>query len=117
MLGHVNAPGTAHGMHAHPNNFLSGVYYVQVLDGADTINFHDARAQTAIIQPTVTEFTAYNTDQVVISVSPGTLIVFPAWLPHSVDANQSELMRISISFNVMFAAFAQTMGQPLWGER
>jgi hypothetical protein len=25
-------------------------------------------------------------------------------------------MRISISFNVMFAAFAQTMGQPLWGE-
>jgi uncharacterized protein (TIGR02466 family) len=113
----VHAPGAAHRMHAHPNNFLSGVYYVQVQDGADTINFHDPRAQTAIIRPTVTELTAYNTDQVVISVSPGTLIVFPAWLPHSVDANQSELMRVSISFNVMFAAFAQTMGQPLWGER
>ena len=113
----VNAPGAAHRMHAHPNNFLSGVYYVQVQEGADTINFHDPRAQTAIIRPAVTELTAYNTDQVVISVSPGTLIVFPAWLPHSVDANQSELMRISISFNVMFAAFAQTMGQPLWGER
>jgi hypothetical protein len=26
-------------------------------------------------------------------------------------------VRISISFNVMFAAFAQTMGQPLWGEQ
>ena len=26
----VNAPGAAHRMHAHPNNFLSGVYYVQV---------------------------------------------------------------------------------------
>jgi hypothetical protein len=38
-------------------------------------------------------------------------------LPHSVDGNQSELMRISVSFNVMFAAFAQTMGQPLWGEQ
>jgi len=113
----VNAPGAAHKMHAHPNNFLSGVYYVQVQDGADTINFHDPRAQTAIIRPAVTELTAYNTDQVVIPVSAGTLIVFPAWLPHSVDANQSELMRISISFNVMFAAFAQTMGQPLWGER
>jgi ectoine hydroxylase-related dioxygenase (phytanoyl-CoA dioxygenase family) len=54
---------------------------------------------------------------VVVSVGPGTLIVFPAWLPHSVHANQSELMRISIGFNVMFAAFAQTMGQPLWGEQ
>jgi len=113
----VNAPGAAHRMHAHPNNFLSGVYYVQVQDGADTINFHDPRAQAAIIRPTVTELTAYNTDQVVISVSPGTLLVFPAWLPHSVDANQSGLMRISISFNVMFAAFAQSMGQPLWGEQ
>ena len=113
----VNAPGAAHRTHTHPNNFLSGVYYVQVQDGADTINFHDPRAQTSIIRPTVTELTAYNTDQVVVSVGPGTLIVFPAWLPHSVHANQSELMRISISFNVMFAAFAQTLGQPLWGEQ
>jgi uncharacterized protein (TIGR02466 family) len=113
----VDAPGAAHTMHAHPNNFLSGVYYVQAQEGADTINFHDPRAQTAIIRPAVAELTAYNTDQVVISISPGTLIVFPAWLPHSVDANHSELMRISISFNVMFAAFAQTMGQPLWGEQ
>ena len=113
----INAPGAAHKMHAHPNNFLSGAYYVQVQEGADSINFHDPRAQTAIIRPAVTELTAYNTDQVVISINPGTLIVFPAWLPHSVDANRSELMRISISFNVMFAAFAQTMGQPLWGER
>jgi len=88
-----------------------------VQHGADPINFHDPRAQTAILRPAVTELSAYNTDQVVISVTPGTLIVFPAWLPHSVDANQSELMRISVSFNVMFVAFAQTMGQPLWGEQ
>jgi len=113
----VNAPGAVHRMHAHPNNFLSGVYYVQVQDGADTINFHDPRPQPAVIRPPVTELTAYNTDQVVTAVRIGTLIVFPAWLQHSVDANQSELTRISISFNVMFAAFAETIGQPLWGEQ
>ena len=67
----VNAPGAAHRMHAHPNNFLSGVYYVQVQDGAAT-DPERRRDHTA-----VTELTAYNTDQVVISVSPGTLIVFP----------------------------------------
>ncbi|MET1084962.1 MAG: putative 2OG-Fe(II) oxygenase, partial [Burkholderiales bacterium] len=75
------------------------------------------RAQTAIIRPAVTELTAYNTDQVVLTVNTGTLIVFPAWLLHSVDTNQSELPRISIGFNVMFAEFAKTMGQPLWGEQ
>jgi uncharacterized protein (TIGR02466 family) len=112
----INAPGAAHRMHAHPNNFLSGVYYVQVQDRADTINFHDPRAQTAVIRPAVTELTAYNTDQVVVAIDTGTLIVFPAWLLHSVDTNQSELPRISISFNVMFGEFPKTIGQPLWGE-
>jgi uncharacterized protein (TIGR02466 family) len=112
----VNCPGAAHRMHAHPNNFLSGVYYVQVQEGADTINFHDPRPQTAIIRPPVGELTAYNTDQVVVNVRNGTLLVFPAWLPHSVDANRSVGKRISISFNVMFAAFAQTMSRPLWGS-
>jgi uncharacterized protein (TIGR02466 family) len=112
----VNAPGACHRMHTHPNNFLSGAYYVQVEEGADTINFHDPRPQTGIVRPPVTELTPYNTDQVVVRVSTGTLIVFPAWLPHSVDANESAKERISVSFNVMFAAFAETMGHPLWGE-
>ncbi len=113
----VNAPGARHPMHAHPNNFLSGVYYVQVNEGGNTINFHDPRAQAAVIRPPVTALTAYNTDQVVTTVSTGTVIVFPAWLQHSVDANQSPSPRISVSFNVMFASFAETMCEPLWGEQ
>ena len=112
----VNAPGASHRMHAHPNNYLSGVYYVQVQEGADTINFHDPRPETGIIRPPVTELTAYNTDQVVIRVQEGMLIVFPAWLPHSVDSNLSGQARISVSFNAMFSSFAETMGRPLWGE-
>ena len=113
----ISATGAEHRTHSHPNNFLSGAYYVQVQAGANTVNFHDPRAQPAIIRPPVTELTAYNTDQVVVEVGTGTLLVFPAWLPHSVDANRSENPRISVSFNVMFAAFAETMGEPLWGER
>lgn len=111
----VSAPGAPHRMHTHPNNFLSGVYYVQVADGADTINFHDPRPQTAIIRPPVTGLTAYNTDLVVLPVTPGTLILFPTWLPHSVDINGSERERISVSFNLMFASYAETMSPPLWG--
>ena len=60
----MNAPGAAHGLHSHPNNFLSGVYYVRVPNGGDTINFHDPRSQTGILRPPVVELTADNTDQV-----------------------------------------------------
>jgi uncharacterized protein (TIGR02466 family) len=113
----VAGPGAGVRMHGHPNNFVSGVYYVQVAQGANTINFHDPRPQTAIVRPPVTELSAYNTDQVVVEVEEGTLLIFPAWLVHSVDPNQSDGVRISVSFNVMFLRYAETMSQPMWGER
>lgn len=107
-------PGAEHKMHCHPNNFLSGVYYLATHKGAETINFHDPRSQTGIIRPPATELTAENADQVVVTVKNGTLLVFPAWLPHSVDANESGKPRISISFNTMFSAYAEELSKPLW---
>ena len=110
----VLAPGAQHRAHSHPNNFLSGVYYVQTQPGADTINFHDPRRQTYIIRPPVAELTAENTDQVVVRVINGTLLMFPSYLEHSVDANMSSKERVSVSFNVMFSLFAQEVSKPLW---
>jgi uncharacterized protein (TIGR02466 family) len=85
----VSAPGAAHRVQNHPNNYLSGVYYVRMQQGANTINFLDPRPQTAIIRPPITELTAENTEQVVVSVKDGMLLMFPAWLQHSVDPNRS----------------------------
>ena len=110
----VLARGAAHKIHQHPNNFLSGVYYVRTHPGADTINFHDPRNQTGIIRPPVVELTAENTDQVVVKVKDGTMLVFPAYLQHSVDASASEDERISISFNIMFSSFTENVSKPLW---
>ena len=106
--------GAAHKAHTHPNNFLSGVYYVRTGPGTDTINFHDPRTQTAVIRPPVVELTAENTDQVVVRVTNGTLLMFPSYLEHSVDANASEDERISISFNLMFSSFTENLSKPLW---
>lgn len=113
LWANIVMPRTGHRMHSHPNNLLSGVYYVQTHDGADTINFHDPRSQTGIIRPPVTELTAENTDQVVVKVKDGTLLLFPAWLPHSVDANTSNKARISISFNIMPNS-SEDLSKPLW---
>ncbi len=114
LWANMNAKGAAHPVHSHPNNFLSGVYYVRTHQGADTVNFHDPRPQTGIIRPPVTELTAENTDQVVVKVSDGTLLMFPSWLPHSVDASGSGQTRISVSFNIMPSAFAEKLSKPLW---
>jgi uncharacterized protein (TIGR02466 family) len=110
----VLARGAAHKLHSHPNNFLSGVYYVSTRPGADTINFHDPRRQTGVIRPPVVELTAENTDQVVIKVRDGTLLMFPSYLEHSVDANASDGERVSVSFNVMFSSFTERLSKPLW---
>jgi uncharacterized protein (TIGR02466 family) len=110
----INPPGASHRNHAHPNNYLSGAYYVQTRTGADTINFQDPRIQTGIIRPPVTELIAANTDQVVVKVRNGTLLIFPAYLQHSVDPNNSPEERISISFNIMFSAFTENLSKPLW---
>lgn len=110
----VLGPGAAHRMHSHPNNFLSGVYYLRTQAGADTINFHDPRPQARVIRPPVTELTSANTDQVVVGVGDGVLLLFPSFLEHSVDANQGGSERVSISFNLMFPSFTERLTKPLW---
>ena len=110
----VLARGAAHKAHSHPNNFLSSVYYVRTRPGSDAINFHDPRTQAGVIRPPVVELTAENTDQVVVRVTNGTLLMFPSYLEHSVDANVNEEERISVSFNVMFSSFTEKLSKPLW---
>ncbi len=114
LWANMNPKAAAHPIHSHPNNFLSGIYYLRTHAGADTVNFHDPRPQTGIIRPPVTELTAENTDQVVVKVSDGTLLMFPSWLPHSVDASASIETRISISFNLMPSDYREKMSKPLW---
>jgi uncharacterized protein (TIGR02466 family) len=106
--------GAVHRVHSHPNNFLSGVYYLRTAPGANTINFHDPRPQTGVIRPPVVALTAENADQVVVTVGNGTLLLFPAYVAHSVGTNTSGQERLSISFNLMFSAFTEALSKPLW---
>jgi len=111
----INASGASHAIHSHPNNFLSGIYYVHTHPGADSVNFHDPRPQTGIIRPPVTELTSQNKDQVVVTVSDGMLLMFPSYLAHSVAPNESDKLRISISFKRPIAHCL--MHCPVWSWR
>jgi uncharacterized protein (TIGR02466 family) len=110
----ISPPGDGHRPHTHPNNYLSGVYYVQVQAGADTISFDDPRPQTNIISPATSEITDENAGQIHITTREGLLVLFPSWLQHQVPRNKSQRNRISVAFNIMFSQFGETMSQPKW---
>jgi len=89
-----------HRLHAHPNNFLSGVYYAQIPPGAGSIAFRDPRPQTQILAPAVSELTPVNRVHYPIQAEEGKLLLFPSWLEHVVQANNCNSERISFAFNV-----------------
>ncbi len=110
----ISAPGARHKAHTHPNNFLSGVYYVRTPKYADTITFDDPRPQANILCPQNRQAGEENAGQMYVTATEGTLILFPAWLPHSVEENKSGEIRISVSFNLMFTEFGERMSRPKW---
>jgi len=113
----VGAPGSPHKMHSHPNNFLSGVYYVRAPAGGNSISFHDPRSQPAIIAPPRSEMGPVNAAKADLKVETGDLVIFPAWLFHSVPINRSRENRVSVAFNFMFRDFDRLMSPPQWSGR
>ena len=112
----IGPPGSGHRPHAHPNNYISGVYYVSAPPGGNTINFFDPRPQASVMVPP-SEGPAPSrsvSQQMTLDVRPGSLIMFPSWLYHSVDENRGREERISIAFNVMFTPYVADMSPPNW---
>ncbi len=110
----VNPPGGFNPLHHHPNNFLSAVYYVQTPGAEDQLIFEDPRPQAAMIMPPVLQFNLYNGNKLTFKVSPGRLVMFPAWLKHRVPTNNSNGDRISIAFNLMFRNYFEDSSPALW---
>jgi uncharacterized protein (TIGR02466 family) len=109
----INPKGSGHVAHAHPNNFLSGIYYVKTQEGANRVTFMDPRPRRDIA-PKVKRNTPANADKATLTVDNGLMLLFPAWFVHSVDVNASDDIRVSVSFNIMFSGFEETMSAPRW---
>ena len=110
----INPLGSFHPPHIHPNNLISGVYYLQIPPEADAISFHDPRPQAHMLQPAVTHSVPENRATVEVEAKPGRMLLFPSWLRHSVRPNYAEGERVSISFNVMLDDYAATNSAPMW---
>ena len=111
MWASVNRYRDYHRNHVHLHCNYSGVYYVKTHENCGVIHFIDPRkekrmlinsdlydtANDASFQRSCNIFTTF-----VAEPKAGGLIIFPNFLEHSVEANQTHEPRISISFNIMF---------------
>jgi uncharacterized protein (TIGR02466 family) len=58
--------------------------------------------------------TKYVGNEIKLEVKQGRMVIFPAWLVHSVPVNRNAEERISISFNLIFKDFTESVSKPLW---
>ena len=96
----VNPPNSYNKSHQHPQSFISGVYYLQVPKKSGNICFEDPRNPWCLLQGSYTELNEFTASEVNYEPNPGMLILFPSYLSHHVEINNSKEDRISISFNV-----------------
>tara|TARA_Y100001970_G_scaffold272512_1_gene369315 strand:- start:75 stop:680 length:606 start_codon:yes stop_codon:yes gene_type:complete len=96
----INKKGSFNIQHNHPNAFLSSAYYVKFPKNSGNIKFFDPREQKNIRYPKIKKFTEMSAPIVEVGPKEGDLLIFPAYLYHSVSENLSEKDRIIVSFNV-----------------
>ena len=90
-------PGQWHHKHAHPNSFISGVFYIKANKETDRIYFYKEGYQQ--IKLPVDQFNLYNSESWWLPVGEGELILFPSSFTHMVEAVKGEDLRVSMSFN------------------
>ena len=107
MWANINPPGAMNRAHIHPNSLWSGVYYVKALPNSGYLKVDDPRAAASISRPKQKEGPTPSRlwREAHFEPKAGRLIMFPAWLVHCVDPNNSNDIRISISFNFMQRCF------------
>jgi len=107
MWANINYSGGYNRPHVHPNCLFSGVYYVKTQPQCGELVVNDPRPGIQTMMPTRKpgQPPKHLWREAHIEPTQGRLIMFPAWLWHCVEPNQSNDMRISVSFNFIQEGF------------
>ena len=103
MWANINPPGGMNRAHQHPNSLWSGVYWIKTPKNCGDLKIDDPRSSAAMCRPRQKpgEMPARLYRETHYKPIAGRCIMFPSWLMHCVDPNESNDIRISVSFNFM----------------
>ena len=107
MWANINPPESMNMPHIHPNALFSGVYYVKSQPNCGRLKIMDPRPGAQLYMPARKSGDPGRDMWKDANIEPitGRIIMFPAWLWHSVEENKSNDIRISVSFNFLQDGF------------
>ena len=96
----VTRNGERHQKHCHQNSIVSGVYYHKTIE-SDSIVFIDPNESVKDrLQILPKKYNIFNSNERILSIKDGDLVLFPSYLEHYVDKNETKSERVSLAFNV-----------------
>ena len=103
MWANINYPGCYNRPHVHPNALFSGVYWIKAPQKSGNFMVYDPRPGIQMVMPERKQkkLPSEYWREVHYEQRAGTCIMFPSWLWHEVKPNQSNDIRISVSFNFL----------------
>ena len=96
----INEHGAFNQRHHHGNSDLSAAYYVTAKENCGDIVFYDPRPAPVYRHPIAKSPNILNASVNSVQPEEGLLVLFPSYLEHSVNPNNSSSKRIVISFNL-----------------
>jgi uncharacterized protein (TIGR02466 family) len=90
-------PGQFHHKHAHPNSFLSGVFYVNADPEKDKIYFFKDGYERIKLE--TENWNMFNSESWWIPVATNKLVLFPSYFTHMVQTVEAQETRVSLAFN------------------
>ncbi len=101
----INEPGSRNILHSHQAIQYAAVFYLQAENTGSLACYNPANL-TENCHATSPWVSVINFDP-----KDGDLVIFPGWLPHDVEPNNSDKQRINIAFNISFNVQFMTNGQ------
>jgi uncharacterized protein (TIGR02466 family) len=102
----IKNPGQRHVMHSHSNSIISGVYYFKNQDETSGLTFvknqvgsNGTFSMAPLVNPNVENQFTFN--EVTLSAQNNMVCMFPSYLPHRVNVNNTSDTRFAIAFNAM----------------
>ena len=107
MWANINLPGGYNKSHIHPNSHFSGVYYIKAPKNSGNIVFNEPKPGAHMVMPRRKpgKPPSHLWKEVHVDPLEGRIVMFPSWLWHGVEPNESNDIRISVSFNFIQKGF------------